>query len=154
MEETPPAVEAGGPEAGDIANAPPGGDMAMLYHVPAAGEADIVPAAVQALPVVASAGTGQDTRVGVDLAAADRATEGWPWWGKALVAGGCVVVAGIVTYAIVDACNGGSHDGDSSSHLTLGVGGENNTVTVNYRAEGGGNTSSSTTSSENRSEYK
>lgn len=148
----------GGPTAGDLSFQPAGGggvdtpsDLAMLYTVPTAPDgagAGATPAGES--PLRLQAGSGQDTRVGVDLATADRATDGWPWWGKALVVGGCIIVAGIATWAIVEAVNDGSHDGDSSSHATVSVGGQNNSVTVNYDNRGGGYS----TSSESRSEYK
>ena len=69
-------------------------------------------------------------RVEGDLAAADKATEGWPWYGKAAVVVGCVLVAGLATWAIIDACQESSHDNDSSTHTTIWVSGEGNATTI------------------------
>lgn len=140
--DTPPAVEEGGPDASDLAaSAPIGTDLAMLYHVPAAGDADFAPVTPASPPLALQAATGADTRIGVDLSAANAASQGWPWWGKAALVAGCVVVAGITTWAIIEASDSGSHDGDSSSHLTVVNNGQEGSVNVTYSNSGGGNTS-------------
>lgn len=89
------------------------------------------------LPLTVSAGTGAETRVVVDVGAANAASEGWPWWGKALVIGGCVVVAGLATWAVVEACDGSGHNRhsatwDNSQTLGVDVSGQGNSVTVHY----------------------
>ena len=86
------------------------------------------------VPVTLSAGTGNETRVGVDVSAAEAASEGWPWYGKAALVVGCVLVAGLATWAIVEGTHSGSHDDDSSQHMSVGVGGEGNHVTVHYHS--------------------
>lgn len=120
--DTPPAYEEGGPDGTDIAamSAEPA-QLAMHYVVPADPDAEIVPARGYRLPVVASAGTGRDAQLGVDLAAASSRAEreGWPWYAWAGVAVGTVVVIGLTAWAIVEASNDGSHDQDSSTHYTI-----------------------------------
>ena len=86
------------------------------------------------VPVTLAAGTGSETRVGVDVGAANAASEGWPWYGKAALIAGCIVVAGLATWAIVESTHSGSHDDDSSQHMSVGVGGEGNHVTVHYHS--------------------
>lgn len=140
----PPAVEPGGPDAADLAaSAPIGGDLAMLCHVPADGNAPyaLTPVSPGNSPLTLQAGTASDTRLGVDLAAANAASEGWPWYGKAALVVGCVLVAGVATWVIIEATNDGSHDGDSSSHLTVVNNGQDGSVHVTYNNSGGGNTS-------------
>lgn len=85
------------------------------------------------VPVTLSAGTGSETRVGVDVVAANAAAEGWPWYGKAALIAGCVVVAGLVTWGIVEACDHGSssHDHDSSQNMNFNFR-DGNTVTIRY----------------------
>lgn len=135
--DTPPAIEEGGPDASDLAaSAPIGTDLAMLYHVPATGNADLSPAASSALPVELSAGTGADTRLGVDMSALNSQAEreGWPTWAKGTVIVCGVAVVALASWAIVEACQHGEHTSgdDSSSHFSVGVGGENNSVTIHY----------------------
>lgn len=139
----PPAVEPGGPDASDLAaSAPIGTDLAMLYHVPADGDAQILATpAPPASPLTLRSATGADTRIGVDLSAADATSQGWPWYGKAALVVGCVLVAGVAAWAIVEATNDGSHDGDSSSHLTVVNNGQEGSVNVTYSNSGGGNSS-------------
>lgn len=143
-EAPPPAVEPGGPATSDLAaSAPIGTDLAMLYHVPADGSVPytLTPAAGTASPLTLQAATGADTRLGVDLSAANSASEGWPWYGKAALVVGCVLVAGVAAWAIVEATNDGSHNGDSSSHLTVVNNGQEGSVNVTYSNSGGGNSS-------------
>lgn len=99
------------------------------------------------VPVTLSAGTGGETRLSVNVTAANEASEGWPWWGKACVVVGCVVVAGLATWAIVEACDGGSHtSGDNSSQtLTVTQSGEGNAIHINYHSPPTTSTSTSTT---------
>lgn len=140
--DTLPSVEEGGPGASDLASsAPIGTDLAMLYHVPAAGDADFTPATQAASPLTLKSATGAETRIGVDLAAANAASQGWPWYGKAALVAGCVVVAGLTAWAVIEASNSGSHDGDSSSHLTVVNNGQDGSVNVTYSNSGGGNSS-------------
>ncbi len=135
--DAPPIFEAG-PTAEEIIGASAAGgvrttsDLAMIVTVPTDPTAEIAPARVPRLPVTASAGTGQDARVAVDMAAAQRAAQGWPWYGKAAVVVGCVAVAALATWAVIEATNDGSHDHDSSEHLSVGVHGEGNTVNIRY----------------------
>lgn len=143
-EAPPPAVEPGGPDTSDLAaSAPIGTDLAMLYHVPADGSVPytLTPAATPASPLTLQAGTGADTRLGVDVAAADAASQGWPWYGKAALIAGCVLVAGVAAWAIIEATNDGSHDGDSSSNLTVVNNGQEGAINVTYSNSGGGNSS-------------
>ena len=86
------------------------------------------------VPVTLSAGTGSETRVGVDVGAANAASEGWPWYGKAALVVGCVLVVGLATWGIVEASHSGSHDDDSSQHMSVGVGGEGNSVSIHYHS--------------------
>lgn len=95
-------------------------------------QADATPAT---LPIAVSAGTGAQTRLGVDLAAADQATEGWPWYAKAGLVVGCIAVAGLATWAVVDACDGGRHDNDQSQRIDLHLDGEGNTLTVHFHTD-------------------
>lgn len=127
-----PFSEPGGPDAADLAASAPIGDLAMLYHVPTAADVDIAENATTASPLLLQAATGSDTRLGVDLTAADAASRGWPWYGKAAVLVGCVLVAGLATWAIVEATQNGDHTSgdDSSTHYNIGVGGEGNSVHV------------------------
>ena len=96
------------------------------------------------MPVVAKAGTGMETRVGVDMAAANEISDGWPWYAKAGLVVGCVAVAGLATWAVLDACDGGRHDNDSSQRLMLDVGGEGNSVTIHYHTDEPCNTTTTT----------
>ncbi len=139
-----PFSQPGGPDAADLAaSAPIGTDLAMLYHVPADGSVPytLTPAATPASPLTLQAGTGADTRLGVDVAAADAASQGWPWYGKAALIAGCVLVAGVAAWAIIEATNDGSHDGDSSSNLTVVNNGQEGAINVTYSNSGGGNSS-------------
>lgn len=135
-EAPPPTVEPGGPDASDLApSAPIGTDLALLCHVPADGSVPytLTPAATPASPLTLQAGTGADTRLGVDLSAADAASQGWPWYGKAALIAGCVLVAGVAAWAIVEACESGNNtSGDDSSHHTTITMRDGNSVTVHY----------------------
>lgn len=84
------------------------------------------------VPVTLSAGTGSETRLGVDVGAANAASEGWPWYGKAALIVGCVAVAGLTIWAITEACDGGSssHDHNTSYNLPIDVSGNGNTITI------------------------
>ena len=106
------------------------------------------------VPVTLSAGTGGETRLSVNVTAANEATDGWPWWGKALVIGGCVVVAGLATWAIVDACDGGSHSSgdDSSRNVTISQSGQGNAIHITYHPSTTTSTSTSTTTTGGREE--
>ena len=104
----------------------------MLYHVPTAADVDVAGNATTASPLLLQAATGSDTRLGVDLTAADAASRGWPWYGKAALVVGCVAVAALATWAVIEATNDGSHDHDSSEHLSVRVHGEDNTVNIRY----------------------
>lgn len=133
--DAPPIFEAG-PTAEEIIGASAAGgvratsDLAMIVTVPTDPTAEIAPARVPRLPVTASAATGQDARVAVDMAAAKQATGGWPWYGKAAVVVGSVALVGLATWAIVEASHNGSHDNDSSTHYTIMGGDEGSTVNV------------------------
>lgn len=110
-----------------------GGDLAMLYQVPTTPREEGVEATPAApLPLTIQSASGAGTRVGVDVAAAERAAQGWPWYGKAALVVGCVAVAALATWAVIEATNDGSHDHDSSEHLSVGVHGEGNTVNIRY----------------------
>lgn len=136
-----PAYEVGGPDAGDLAaTADAGGDLAMLlYTVPTAADVDPALGAAEGgavAPLSIQGGTGRDWQMGVDprAAAATAEREGWPWYGKAAVVVGCVLVAGLATWAIVEASNKGSHDDDASQHVTIGQSGEGNALTIHYHS--------------------
>lgn len=43
-----------------------------------------------------------------------------------------MAVAALATWAVIEATNDGSHDHDSSEHLSVGVHGEGNSVTIRY----------------------
>ena len=104
----------------------------------AAGIGAETDAAASASPLTVSGGSGRDWQLGVDPRAASETAdrEGWPWYGKALLIGGCVIVAGLATWAIVEACDGGgSHSSsDSSQTVRADVGGQNNSVTIHYHS--------------------
>ncbi len=142
--DVPPAVEAGGATSADIADAMAAGPVqtAMLVTVPTDPTADISTAGTSRLPVTAYAGTGQETRLGVDLSAASAQAEreGWPWYGKVAVVVGCALVVGLATWGIVEASHKGSHDQDSSTHYTI-YGDDGATMNVRI---GSDNSSSST----------
>jgi len=144
--DTPPAFEVSPVTSADLASAMSAEpvQLAMYYMVPADPSADIAPAKRGTLPVVASAGTGRDTQLGVDLAAASAQAEreGWPWYGKAAVVVGCALVAGLATWAIVEASHKGSHDQDSSTHYTLTA---DDGATMNVRIGADNTTHTSTT---------
>lgn len=154
--EEPPAVEdfgGGGPGGLDAWTFAAGGRPETLELALADTGMDPALLAVDggtAMPLAIQGGTGRDWQMGVDprgaAAVADR--EGWPWWGKALVIGGCVVVAGLATWAIVEACDGGSHSSgdDSSTHYHIGVNGSGNRVDVRFNSPN--STSATTTTSE------
>lgn len=132
-----PFFEPGGPDASDLASLPPSTDLAMLYHVPADGDAGFAPATPVAFPLSLQAGTDQETRLSVDTRAiserADR--EGWPTWAKVTVIVGGVAVVALTSWAIVEATqHHGDHTSgdDASIHLPVTVGGQNNHVEVNY----------------------
>ena len=115
-----PFVSMGGPSAADLAAASEPVQTAMLYIAPTAPRDAVCGAApASAYPLTLQAASGADTRLAVDIAAAEKATEGWPWYAKAGVVIGCVVVVGLATWAIVEASHSGSHDQDSSSHVTI-----------------------------------
>ena len=88
------------------------------------------------VPVTLAAGSGSETRLGVDVGAANAASEGWPWYGKAALIVGCVAVAGLAVWAVVEACDSGgsSHDHDSSSYMPIGIDGNNNIVIIRDRS--------------------
>lgn len=119
VEDTAPAVESGGPDGEFVtANAAPA--VTMLFAPPSVPRDAVYDAApAPAYPLTLQAASGADTRLAVDIAAADKATEGWPWYAKAGVVIGCVALVGLATWAIVEASHGGSHDQDSSSHVTI-----------------------------------
>lgn len=128
--DTLPAVESGGPTAAELAAIPPSTDLAMLYHVPAAGDADITPAIPAASPLDIQAATGSDTHIGVDTAAINA--KPWPTWAKVTVIVGGAAVVALTSWAIVEACQHGEHTSgdDSSTHYNIGVGGEGNTLHI------------------------
>lgn len=144
-----PAIEPTGPTPSDISAAAASDPLqaAMLFHVPANTDAYIALPSSSAprIPVVASSATASDTRLGVDLSAANAASDGWPWYGKAALIAGCVILVGLSAWAIVAACeSGGSSSGDdSSTRYGVVVGGEGNTVHV--RIDSPESSSSSTT---------
>ncbi len=105
---------------GDV-SAPPAGSIYRLD--PAHG----------LVPVTIAAGSGSETRLGVDVTVANAASEGWPWYGKAALIVGCVALAGLATWAIVEASNsGGNSSGDDSSKNTTINMHDNNSVTIRY----------------------
>lgn len=115
-----PDYAEGGPDDMEFVTANAGGDLAMLYQVPTTPREEgfgATPAAP--LPLTIQSASGAPTRLSVDLAAADRASEGWPWYAKAGVVIGCVALVGLAAWAIVEASHNGSHDQDSSSHVTI-----------------------------------
>ena len=134
-EATPPAVEPGGPDASDLAaSAPIGTDLAMLYHVPADGDSPLLATpATPASPLTLQAGTGSDTRLGVDVAGiqsqADREGWGWQEW---TICGICIAAVAVASVFIVQATQAGDHTSgdDSSTRYNIGVGGEGNSVSV------------------------
>ena len=135
-EAPPPAVEPGGPDPSDFAaSAPIGTDLAMLCHVPADGSVPytLTPAATPASPLTLQAGTGADTRLGVDVAGiqsqADREGWGWQEW---TICGICIAAVAVASVFIVQATQAGDHTSgdDSSTHYNIGVGGEGNSVSV------------------------
>ena len=133
VQETAPSVEGAPLSAFDIASVAPSkpSRLAMYYVVPTDPSAEITPAKGLSVPVVASAGTGRDTQLGVDIAAASALAEreGWPWYAWAGVAVGTVIVIGLTAWAIVEASNDGSHDQDSSTHYTI-YGDDGSTQTI------------------------
>ncbi len=143
--DAPPAVEVSPVTSADLASAMSAEpvQLAMYYVVPADPSADIEPAKRGALPIVASAGTGRDTQLGVNLSAASAQAEreGWPWYAKAGVVVGCVLVVGLATWGIVEASHKGSHDNDASTHYTI-YGDDGSTLNVRIGAD---NNSTSTT---------
>lgn len=147
--DAPPIFEAG-PTTEEIIGASAAGgvratsDLAMIVTVPTDPTAEIAPARVPRLPVTASAGTGQDARVAVDMAAAQQATEGWPWYGKAAVVVGCALVVGLATWGIVEASHKGSHDNDAATHYTI-YGDDGATLNVRIGADNTTHTSTTTT---------
>ena len=148
----PPAVEPGGPDASDLAtSAPIGTDLAMLYTVPTAPDgAGTGTTPMRDSPLKLQSGTGQDTRLGVDLAAADKATDGWPWYAKAGVVVGCVALVALATWGIVEASHSGSHDNDSSTHYTI-YGDDGATLNVKIGSPSSSSSSSSTSTSSSSS---
>lgn len=136
-ESPPPAVEPGGPDAADLAaSASIGTDLAMLYyHVPADGkDLSVAPASPIPAPIRIQAGSDAETRIDVNLSAADRASEGWPWYGKAAVIAGCVLLAGLATWAIIEASSdSGIPAHDSSQHMDIRVNDGGN-VAVHYHS--------------------
>lgn len=145
VQDTPPSVEESPFTAADLSDAMSAepARLAMYYVVPADPSADIEPAKRGALPIVASAGTGRDTQLGVNLSAASAQAEreGWPWYAKAGVVVGCVLVVGLATWGIVEASHKGSHDNDASTHYTI-YGDDGSTLNVRIGAD---NNSTSTT---------
>lgn len=145
VEDTAPVVEAGGPDGEFVtANARPGA-VTMLFappSVPRDTVYDAAPASVS--PLTLQAASGADTRLSVDIGAADKATEGWPWYGKAAVVVGCVLVVGLATWGIVEASHKGSHDHDSSTHYTI-YGDDGSTLNVRIGADNNTSSSSTTT---------
>ncbi len=129
-----PDYAEGGPEDMEFVTANAGCDLAMLYQVPTSPREEGFEASPAAPlpPLTIQSASGAETRVGVDVAAAERASEGWPWYGKAALVVGCVAVAALATWAVIEATNDGSHDHDSSEHLSVGVHGEGNTVNIRY----------------------
>lgn len=114
--ETAPTYVKGGPETIQVRTVR--SDASPDYLQPLSGTY-VTPSVTPSVPITIQAGSGTETRLGVDLAAADKATEGWPWYGKAAVVVGCVAVVALATWAIVEAAQDGSHDNDSSSHVTI-----------------------------------
>lgn len=99
----------------------------------AAGIGAETDAPASASPLTVSGGSGRDWQLGVDpRAAAETADrEGWPWYGKALLIGGCVIVAGLAVWAIADACDGGGNSSGDDSGIHVHVPGDGNTINVN-----------------------
>lgn len=130
----PPAVEPGGPDASDLAaSAPIGGDLAMLYTVPTAtdGIPSIQPTPA-ASPLRVRASSGGETRLSVDVGAANAMAEreGWATWQKWTVIGVAVVATAVAGVLIVNATqHHGNTSGDNSS-TTVHVPGNGNTVNI------------------------
>lgn len=134
-----PAVEATGPSTADLADAMAAEpvQMAMFVTVPTDPTAEIAPARVSKLPVTAYAGTGQETRLEMDLASINSQAEreGWPTWAKVTVIVGGVAVVALASWAIVEATqHHGDHTSgdDSSIHLPIEVNGDGNHVNVTW----------------------
>ena len=151
----PPAVEPIGPALSDLAfqyqvHAPPGDDLAMLYHVPTDGTDFAASAAATpppSRPLALSAGTGADTRVAIDPGAACQLAEdrGWSPWAKAVV---WVAVAAAVVgvgWAIAEASHGGGSD--SGEHMTIDIRGNGNEVNVRDHSPSSSTSATSTTTS-------
>lgn len=141
-----PFVSMGGPSSSDIATAwsAPAFEVAMNRATPRGDGVAVVSDTSPGIPLSLSAGTGQATQLGVDLSAASAQAEreGWPWYGKAAVVVGCALVAGLATWAIVEASHKGSHDQDSSTHYTLTA---DDGATMNVRIGADNTTHTSTT---------
>lgn len=135
-----PFVSMGGPTSAEISAAADQAQTAMLYTVPTAPRDEVLdPAPAGTSPLTLQAASGADTRLAVDLAAADKATEGWPWYGKAAVVVGCVLVVGLATWGIVEASHNGSHDNDSSTHYTI-YGDDGSTLNVRIGSDNSSST--------------
>lgn len=147
--DTPPAIESCGPSGdADFVTANAGWNTAMLYvapTVPRDAVLDPTPAGT-ASPLTLQIGTGRDTRLGVDVSAINAQAErdGWPWYAWAGAILGVAAIAGLAAWAIVEATNDGSHDQDSSTHITV-VGDDGSTVNVRVGSDNNSSSSSTTT---------
>lgn len=101
---------------------------------------DIKPSSIKTIkekkvPLKVSAGSDQETMIGVSPSEVDQS---WPWWGKAIVITVGVVIAGTLTYIVfdkLDHSNSSSSSGDNSSqNMDVNVGGSGNTVNIDYHS--------------------
>lgn len=140
-----PFVSMGGPTTAELTATADPAQTAMLYVVPSAPRDEVLgPVSAGTSPLTLQVASGADARLGVDLSAANKATEGWPWYGKAAVVVGCVLVVGLATWGIVEASHKGSHDHDSSTHYTI-YGDDGSTLNVRIGADNNTSSSSTTT---------
>lgn len=126
------------PSGGLLAALPPSSrDPAAVLQgeapTPPAGSIYRLDPAHGLVPVTIAAGTGSETRLGVDVTAANTSSEGWPWYGKAALIVGCVALADLATWGIVEACDhdSSSHDHDSSQNMNFHFR-DGNSVTIRY----------------------
>lgn len=119
--EVAPSVETVGLSSGDFAMPSARDGLTMLFSPPPVPrDATFASAPPPASPLTLRAASGSDTRLSVDIGAADKATDGWPWYGKVAFVAGCVVLVGLTAWAVIEASNGdGSHDNDSSQNIMV-----------------------------------
>jgi hypothetical protein len=86
--------------------------------------------AVQKSPVKVSGGSARDTTVTMDVATISD--NSWPWWGKALVITGGIIVTGLIVYYAIDNSGRNTSGDDSSEHLNVNVTGTGNHININH----------------------